>query len=132
MLSLPMAIAAGHAIADDLTDTRQLLCTVLESHVCIDALGCAEVLAEDLNIPRFIRVDTKTGRLSTTPASGENRESLANSVQRENGQILMQGVEAGRAFSLVIEESTGLSTFASAADGRSLTVFGNCTPALSK
>lgn len=127
-----LTVAVGDASADDLAGTRNLLCTVLDTHVCIEASGCVTVLAEDLNIPRFIRVDTKTGILSTTPASDENRETKAESVKRENGQIVLQGVEEGRAFSLFIHEPDGFSTFASAADGRSVTAFGVCTPSSSK
>ena len=110
---LAATAAVGNVAADDVSGARNLLCTVLDTHVCIDASGCANALAEDLNIPRFIRLDTKTGKLSTTPASGENRESEAESVRRENGQIVLQGVEQGRLYSLLIQESTGLSTFAS-------------------
>lgn len=128
---LAVTAVAGNVAADDVSGARNLLCTVLETHVCVDTSGCAKALAEDLNIPRFIRLDTKTGKLSTTPASGENRETKAESVRRENGQIVLQGVEQGRLFSLLIQESTGLSTFASASDGSSLTVFGACTPASS-
>jgi hypothetical protein len=40
----------------------------------------------------------------------------------------MQGIEAGRAFSLIIEESTGQATFASAAHERGVIVFAACTP----
>lgn len=121
-------LGTGSVAADDLTGARHLLCSVLETHVCVEADSCAQVLPEELNIPLFIRIDTQSGKLSTTPASGENRETAADSVSRANGQLTLQGVEDGRAFSLFIQESTGLATFASAAAGRSFTVFGACTP----
>jgi hypothetical protein len=127
-IGLAAGLTAGTAAADPLGDARNILCTVLDTHICIEAAGCVDVLAEDLNIPRFIRVDTQAKKLSTTAASGENRETTVDSVQRDAGQITLQGVEAGRVFSLFISESTGLSTFASAAEGRSVTVFGVCTP----
>ena len=121
-------LASGALVADPLGDARDILCTVLDTHVCVEAAGCADVLAEELNIPRFIQVDTRAKKLSTTAASGEQRETVVDSVQRDAGQITLQGVESGRAFSLFISESTGLATFASAAEGRSVAVFGICTP----
>lgn len=121
-------LAAGSVEADPLGDARTILCTVLDTHVCVEAAGCADVQAEEMNIPRFIRIDTKSKKLSTTQASGENRETVADSVARADGQIVLQGVESGRAFSLYLDESTGLATFATAAEGRSVTVFGICTP----
>lgn len=126
--SAAASLGAGNAIADPLGDARNILCTVLDTHVCVEAAGCAEVLAEDLNVPRFIEVDTRAKKLSTTEASGENRETVVDSVQRDAGQITLQGVESDRAFSLFISESTGLATFAAAAEGRSVSVFGICTP----
>lgn len=127
-IGLAAALAAGSLAADPLGDARNILCTVLDTHVCVEAAGCAEVLAEELNVPRFIEVDTRAKKLSTTEASGENRETVVDSVQRDAGQITLQGVESGRAFSLFISESTGLATFAAAAEGRSVSVFGICTP----
>lgn len=122
----------GNVAADDLTGVRHLLCSVLEAHVCVETAACSQVLPEELNIPLFIRIDAQSGKLSTTPASGENRETAADSVSRADDQLTLQGVENGRAFSLFIQESTGLATFASAAAGRSFTVFGACTPLTDK
>jgi hypothetical protein len=121
-------LAAGNLAADPLGDATEILCTVLDTHVCVEAVGCADFLAEELNVPRFIEVDTRSKKLSTTEASGQSRETVADSVNRTDGQIALQGVESGRAFSLFIAEATGLATFAAAAEGRSVSVFGVCTP----
>jgi len=129
LIALTAALAAaGNLAADPLGDSRSILCTVLDTHVCMEAAGCASVEAEELNVPRFIQIDTRAKKLSTTAASGENRESVADSVKRSDGQIILQGLEAGRAFSLFIDESTGMASFAAAADGSSLSAFGACTP----
>lgn len=119
---------AQNLLSDSVENERNILCTVLETHVCVEAAGCVDVLAEEMNIPRFVRIDTKTGKVATTRASGENRETTAGSVNRAEGRIVLQGVEDGRAFSMYVEESTGLSTFAAAAAGRSVTAFAVCTP----
>ena len=97
--------------------------------MCRDAAGCEDVLAEDMNIPQFLRIDARSGKISTAPTSGETRETVASPVSRADGQLVLQGVEAGRAFSLFIDEASGWATFASAANGRSVTVFAACTPA---
>jgi hypothetical protein len=120
--------AAGTVIADPLSDASEILCTVLDTHICVEAAGCADVLAEEMNIPRFVKVDTRTRKLSTTQASGENRETAVDAIGRADGQIVLQGTESGRAFSLLIDEATGSATFAAAAEGRSVTTFGVFTP----
>jgi hypothetical protein len=127
-----LALAGGSALADDVSGARYLLCSVVDVHFCLEAAGCVETVPEELNIPRFIHIDTKTHKLSTTPSSGENRETVADHLVRENGQLTIQGVEDGRAFSLFVHESTGLATFASAAENVSVTLFGACTPTSEK
>ncbi len=117
------------AIADDVRDTRLLLCASVEAHVCLEASECRRFHTESLEIPRFIKVDTQTGTLSTTEASGDNRQSTAEHVTRTGGRVILQGFENGRAYSFDIEEITGLATFSASEVGRSITVFGACTPA---
>ena len=125
---LGAAILAFNVSADDLGDSRQILCSTLNVNVCQSDGECAAVLTTDLNIPQFIEVDTKTGRLATTAASGENRETEASRVSHIDDQLLIHGDQMGRAFSLLITKSTGQASFASVADGNAVVVFSACTP----
>jgi hypothetical protein len=123
VLALPAASAA-----DDLTGEQLLLCTAVHATRCTDDGKCLSELPWNLNIPQFIQVNLKDKTLSTTKASGENRATPIKSMSRENGEIYLQGVEGGRAFSFVIEEDTGMLSAAVAADGKAVSVFGACTP----
>jgi hypothetical protein len=80
-------------------------------------------------VPQFIEVDFKSKMLSTTKASHEWRETPFKNHQRSEGLIFLQGVERGRAFSIVIEEESGLLSAAIARDQITVSVFGACTPA---
>ncbi len=80
------------------------------------------------NIPQFIEVDLEAKVLSTTEASGEERTSPADVLRREDGVIFIQGMELGRAFSIVISEDIGSMSGAIAADELTVSVFGACTP----
>ena len=122
------SVFAPAATADDIREARNVLCSIFETTVCLPVEGCVHMIPEELNIPRFIRIDTKTRELSTTPASGENRVSVADSVRRSEGHVILQGFEAGRAYSLLIHEQSGMATYAAAAEGRSVSTFGACTP----
>ena len=73
----------------------------------------------------MIRASSNT---DTPAASAEQRRSPLTHVQREAGQIIVQGTENGRALSMVIAEETGLASSAIALDGITVTVFGACTP----
>lgn len=116
------------AMADDLRGTDRFLCSTLQATACGAEVECISLPPPDLNIPQFVQVDLARKKLATTPASGESRTTPLQTVWREEGRIILQGHEAGRAFSLVIEETTGRASFASAADSRGVVVFAACTP----
>jgi hypothetical protein len=80
------------------------------------------------NIPQFVEVDLETKMLSTTEASGENRTTPAEVLRREDGVIVIQGMELGRAFSIVVSENLGSMSASIAAEDLTVSVFGACTP----
>ena len=97
--------------------------------VCFEDGDCYELHPWEANVPQFVVIDTKKKTLSTTKASDENRSTPIRTLQRQDGKIFLQGIEAGRAFSYVIDECTGLVTVAVSRDGLSVSVFGACTDA---
>lgn len=121
-------LSAGIAMADDLTGEDRFLCAPASVLVCLDDGTCDSVTPWELNIPQFIHVDLDDKRLSTTEASGENRQTVVDTALRENGRIVLQGFEGGRAYSFLIDEVTGYLTAAVARDDLTVTVFGACTP----
>jgi hypothetical protein len=127
-LALGLVATAGVAWADDLTGADKILCTSVQVTACKDSGDCVVDLPWNLNVPQFIEVDLKAKRLSTTKASGENRATAIDTLRRDNGTIVLQGYEKGRAFSIVIIQETGAMSAAVAAEGKSVGVFGACTP----
>jgi hypothetical protein len=122
-------IAVSAALrADDLTGQDQILCTVVQVTICSTDGQCKIESPWALNIPMFVQIDLKEKKVSTTPASGENRSSPIRTLMREGGEIFLQGVEGGRAFSFVIEEDTGMASIAVAREGTTVSIFGACTP----
>lgn len=122
------ALLAGSALADDLGGADRILCSTTQATACGVAAECATLPPAELNIPQFVVVNVAGKEITTTAASGENRRTAVQAVRREEGQIILQGYESGRAFSLVIQEATGRASFASAADARGVVVFAACTP----
>jgi len=129
ILAAPALLMVGSSSvrADDLTGADQILCTAVQISVCSLDGECEEGPPWDYNIPQFIEIDLARKQLSTTKASGENRSTPIKNLLREDGKIFLQGIEKGRAFSFLIEESTGMATVAVARDGLTVSVFGSCT-----
>lgn len=114
-------------VADDVHGADVMICASVEVSVCsLD--GCEVGTPWLWDIPQFIEVDLKAKRLSTTAASGENRATPINNLERKDGLIFLQGVENGRAFSFVINEETGVLSAAVAREELTVSVFGACTP----
>jgi hypothetical protein len=116
------------SMADDLTGQDRLLCTPVEVTRCTESGTCTSEVPWNLHIPQFIEVDLKARTFATTKASGENRATPIRSVLREEGLIVLQGFEQGRAFSFVIHEESGMVSVAVARDGLTVSIFGACTP----
>jgi len=116
------------ASADDLTGSNRILCTAVQATRCMESGDCEIDLPWNMNIPQFIEVDLAAKKLSTTKASGENRSTPIGQLLRQDGMIVIQGFEKGRAFSFVINEETGALSAAVAASGKAVAVFGACTP----
>jgi hypothetical protein len=128
-LMLAVILAAGPTLmADDITGASAVLCTAVEATVCAAEGDCMLGPPWNWDIPQFIIVDLGLKELRTTPASGENRKSPIKNMERADGYVFLQGVENGRAFSLAIEEETGLASVAVARQGITVSVFGACTP----
>jgi len=118
---------APGARADDLSGADQLLCASLSATRCTQE-GCTTDRPVVWNIPQFIEVDLKARTLHTTAASGQNRSTPIASLTRQDGQIVIQGLEEGRAFSFVIDEATGNLNAAIATPAGANVVFAACTP----
>jgi hypothetical protein len=125
---LTAAFLAPNAYADNLGDAKHILCSIRNINACQSNGVCIPVLPSDVNIPQFVEIDTKTGRLSTTAASGEDRETTASQVIPSEDHLLIHGDQLGRAFSLLIQKSSGEGSFASVADGNAVVGFSACTP----
>ena len=123
-----LSLISAAAYADDLTGADRILCSAIQATICESGGECESGSPWLWNIPQFVVVDFKEETLSTTKASGENRITPIKNLQRTDGVIFLQGVEAGRAFSFVIEEETGTLSAAVARKGITVSVFGACTP----
>ncbi len=132
VISRWFALAPVAVIADDVSDVDRILCSSVEATVCSLEDGCEIGAPWFWGIPQFIEIDLKTKRLSTTAASGESRTTPVTSMKRDGAQIFLQGVENGRAFSLVINKDTGMLSAAVAREGITVSVFGACTPMVGK
>ncbi len=119
----------GQALwADDITGQDLFLCSIGDVTMCTVDWECETDSPSRFNIPDFIVFDLEAGLLKTTEASHENRQTPILAISREGGQIVLQGLEMGRAFSFNIDEVSGELTAAASKPGQFSGAFGVCTP----
>jgi hypothetical protein len=122
------ALYSAGVDADTLSGARRILCSPHDATLCLAELDCMYASTAELNIPPFFEIDLDDALLSTTAASDQNRTTSAEVLKRIDDRIILHGYENGRAFSMIIQETTGQATFAAVTDNRSVIVFGSCTP----
>ncbi len=127
-LTVIMAFAGQAGWADDLTGQDRFLCSIGDVTMCTADWECETDAPARFNIPDFIVFDLEAGLLKTTEASHENRQTPILSMSREDGQIVLQGLEMGRAFSFNIDEASGVLTASASKPGQFSGAFGVCTP----
>ena len=120
--------AVPFVAADNLAGENMVLCSAVQVTVCGIDGECDSGLPWEWDVPQFVVIDLNKKTISTTEASGENRSSPLHHVQRDNGVIIVQGVENSRAFSAVLNEEFGDGAFSVALDGVTVSAFAACTP----
>ena len=127
-LGVLLVLASPVMWADDLTGQDRFLCSIGDVTMCTADWECETDAPARFNIPDFIVFDLEAGLLKTTEASHENRQTPILSTSREDGQIVLQGLEMGRAFSFNIDETSGVLTASASKPGQFSGAFGVCTP----
>jgi hypothetical protein len=132
ILFLLVAIAllgAAATLADDVSGTNHLLCATLETYECDREAegGCTAKPPAAVNVPLFLEIELDKKLLHTTSSADESRATPVREVTRADGRLTLQGVEQGNAFSLVIDEVTGLGTLSVTIPGEVVVIHGACT-----
>jgi hypothetical protein len=114
-------------VAGDFDGSQPLICALIETYECAAGEGCQQGLAGDIGIPQFLKLDFKGKKISGTMENGESRTASIESMTRVDGNLVLQGFQNGRAWSMVINESTGKCIIGASDDQAGFIVFGACT-----
>jgi hypothetical protein len=132
-ISLALCFCLGMALYPPLATAAYdgsvpLLCSVIEVFDCQAGSDCQPGTAESVNLPQFIKVDFAKKTLSTPEEGGSKRITPITYVERVNGDMILQGVEGSRAWSMVIANETGKISATVSDHQVGFVVFGACIP----
>jgi hypothetical protein len=123
LIAAALCVAGVPALAADFDGSRPLICSAIEANDCALGIGCLKGLAEDVNVPQFIRFD-----FAGKTVSARGRTTTMQNQTRANGMLAIQGFENSRAFSITVSENSGKLVGAIAGDEEGFLIFGACTP----
>lgn len=123
-----VALVSATGGAEDLVGADTILCAGVQATYCDTNGECEIGMPWKWGMPHFVEIHLGELIIRTTQAAERQRQTRIRTLERENGEIYLQGVENGRAFSFVIDEASGVASIAIAADGLTVSVFGACTP----
>ncbi len=119
---MPLTSTAG-----DFDGSKPLICAVMEDFDCIPGDECLSGTAESMNIPQFLKIDFKEKVITGKGGDGKVRSTTVKNMERVDGKMILQGIQNGKAWSMVITEATGKMTITAADDQVGFVVFGACT-----
>jgi hypothetical protein len=124
---LAFAMAGSGAQAASLDGTQNLICSAIDTVHCVGRETCVQGRAQDVNIPQFFRLDFQEMTIRRQFGEGTERTSKIDSLRNDGGELILQGIEEGLGWSLLIDESSGRLTITASSDDEAFVVFGVCT-----
>ena len=129
------SLSASTAAAADFDGSKPLLFSVISVLECTLEEGCAQVTAESISLPQFLKIDFKNKRVSPAMEVHEKRGSEIKRMERIEGKLMLQGAEDGvegvrdgLGWTLAISEETGRAILTASGEEVALVVFGACLP----
>src|SRR5262245_12005559 len=101
-----------------------MLCVPVMISECRLEGECRRVTAESVNLPQFMKVDAKTQKVYSDEAG---RASPVTAVEHVDGNLVLEGAQAGRGWTMTISEETGKMSLAISSSGEGWVGFGHCT-----
>ncbi len=111
----------------EIDKSSPMLCSVINAaEYSLDG-GCFEGTAEDFNLPQFIKIDFQKNTISEVGEDTKNRKSRIINFKHIDNKFIMQGVENGRSWGIIIEGKTGKMSATASDEEVGFVVFGACT-----
>ncbi|CAB3776778.1 hypothetical protein [Pararobbsia alpina] len=121
--ALASCLASATLQAADFDGSKPLICATIDAHDCDPGLTCQRSLPAELGAPQFLRID-----FAKKTIAGPQRTTPIHFMDNSPAEILMQGVEFGFAWTIVIDKASGELTMTLLSSEDALVLFGSCTP----
>ena len=118
----PCTVPAG-----DIDGSAPLVCALLKVLECPEGEDCFERSTSDPSIPRIVTIDFAAKEIRSAPVGGPLRTTSFEEVQRAGESIILQGVQNNRAWSLLLDTTSGRMNISASDHQVVFVVFGTCS-----
>lgn len=124
MLSFLMCLLSASAQAAVFDGSKTFVCAIIDAHECSVNGECRRVSVLDIDCPRFLKVNLSKKLIVGTMADQSTRNVEIQASAHVDGNLVLQGVQRGRVWSLIISEETGKITLSASGQGECFVFFG--------
>jgi hypothetical protein len=122
-----IVLVPAAALAGAYDGSSGLICASLDTAHCVAEGECATGRAASVNLPQFFKIDFEAETIRAERPDGSERSSPIEITSHDQDHLVLQGVQEGLGWSVVIDETTGHMTIAASGHGEAFIVFGACT-----
>ena len=122
-LGLLASALASAAVIDGKTN---LVCAVMDVVACTEGPTCLQGSSSTFDLPVFIFVDFKAKVVRGTNEGGGKEVSRVKNSETTEAQVLLQGIEDHRGWSMAIDRRTGHFNLSSSGADVSFMLSGAC------
>jgi hypothetical protein len=115
------------AIAAGFDGSANLVCSSVDVIGCTDGPTCLQAHARDFELPDFVFIDFAGKVVRATDESGHKEVSPIKSTETTDKQLVLQGFENHRGWTLAVDRENGRMTLTSTGSEVSFMIFGACT-----
>jgi hypothetical protein len=127
-LVLGLGLVPSALAAPPFDGSVPLICAMIEVTDCAPGADCQRGAPESVNLPPFVKLNFAEKTLSTTEAAPKQEVTPIKHLESFDSRLILQGVEGGRAWSLIIAKDSGKMTATVSGDRAGFVIFGACTP----
>ena len=126
--ALVLALAsANHAAAAGLDGSRNVLCATQKVVACLDGTRCMQGGPKEFDVPTFLLVDVKKKVVRSHKNGGSDAESPIRNMDKTDKQVILQGVEEHRGWTLAVDRADGSMSLTTVGADVDILIFGACT-----
>lgn len=118
---------AGAAWAAPFDGSQPLICAALEIYACAPGGACDPESANDVDIPRFLKISVKDKKITGTRPSGNAVDAAIELVRHSRGMMFLQGAQEAFSWTMTIGEPDGKMVIAVTDSDDGVVIFGACT-----